>query len=549
MKRALRFLGTLLSGVLVLAMAIPAAGQGSLLSYSAPDCKYGGNIKSIEAVDAATVKFTFCNPDPAFPSKAAFSAFDIHQQAQLTKDNGGGDDLLNNPIGTGPYKLVKWDHGNEIDLTANENYRGAAPKIKNVVVKFNTDASKRWQELQAGAADGIEYPSPADYAAIQANSDFKLYPVPPTNILYLGINNTVKPFDNVMVRQAIAHAIDKKRIIDNFFPAGSTVAGQFMPSSIFGYTKDSKTNEFDAAMAKDLLKQSGVTLPITATLSYRAAVRSYNPQPGPIAQDVQAQLAAVGINVTLNEMESTAFLDAAQAGKLQLVMLGWGADYPDATDFLDYHFNNAAEQQFGTLDKTLDATLSKAAALSDPAARLALYKTANDRIADQVPMVPIANGANAQAFKAAVTGAYGNPFSAIQFGLLDNPGAGQLVWEQAGEPGSLYCDDETDGEALEVCEQINEALLSYKPGTGDVTAGLAGMPTANSDATEYTFKIADGAKWSDGTAVTANDVVATWDAVWDASSPNHKGRTGAFDYFSAFFGGFLNPPPVATKSS
>jgi len=541
MKRTLRFLGTLLTGALVLAMAVPAAGQGDLLKFSAPDCNYGGEIKSIEAVDASTVKFTLCSSDAAFPSKAAFSAFGIHPAAQLTKDSGGGDDLLNNPIGTGPYKLSKWDHGNEIDMVANENYRGPAPKAKNLVFKWNKDATARWNELQAGTADGIEYVGPGDFAAIEANKDFKLYAIPPVNILYLGINSTVKPFDNVKVRQAIAHAIDKKRIVDNFYPEGSTVATQFMPPTIFGYTKDSKNNEFDLAMAKQLMKDSGVTLPIEATLNYRDVVRPYFPQPGVITQDIQAQLKEIGINLTVSAMESVAFLDAAQAGKLQLVMLGWGADYPDATNFLDFHFNNPQEKQFGDVNPDLGAILKKAASTGDTTARLALYKQANDMIADTVPMVPIANGGPAHAFKAAVTGAYGNPFSAIQFALLGN-GADTMVWLQAGEPGSLYCNDESDGETLAACEQISESLLSFKPGAGDVEPGIASLPTANADATEYTFKLIDGVKWSDGTAVTANDVVLSWDVAWDAASPLHKGRSGAFDYFAGFFQGFLNPP-------
>ena len=123
MKRMLRVFVVLVAGILVVGLAAPASGQGDLLKFSAPDCKYGGNIKSIEAVDATTVKFTFCTPDPAFPSKAAFSAFDIHQAAQLNSTGGGGDALLSSPIGTGPYKLAKWDHGNEIDLAANEKMK------------------------------------------------------------------------------------------------------------------------------------------------------------------------------------------------------------------------------------------------------------------------------------------------------------------------------------------------------------------------------------------------------------------------------------------
>jgi ABC-type transport system substrate-binding protein len=549
MKRMLRVFGMLLVGVLVLGLVGPVAGQGDLLKYSAPDCKYGGNIKSIEAVDATTVKFTFCTSDPAFPSKAAFSAFDIHSAAYLQKTGGGGTELLNNPIGTGPYKLAKWDHGNEIDLVANENYRGPAPKVKNVIIKWNSEAAKRWQELQAGTADGIEYVGPSDFAAIQGNADFKLYPIPPANIFYLGINNKVKPFDNIKVRQAIAHAIDKKRIVDNFYPPASTVADQFMPPSIFGYTKDSKTNEYDVNMAKQLLKDSGVTLPIETTLSYRDVVRSYLPQPGVVAQDLQAQLKEIGINVTLNVVESSTYIAAATSGKLSLHLLGWGADYPDATNFLDYHFNNPTNLQFGDRDPKADEFLTQAAQLGDPAKRLPLYKQANDEIADFVPMVPIANGGAAQAFKATVAGAYGNPFSAIQFALLDNPGSDKLVWMQSGEPGSLYCNDESDGETLEACEQINEALLSFKPGTGDVTAGVAELPTVNADSTEYTFKLVSGIKFSDGTPLTANDVVQSWYVEWDASSPLHKGHTGEFTYFGGFFGSFLNPPPTPTPKS
>src|SRR5260221_9125431 len=222
MKKLLRVFVVFVAGMLVVGLAAPAAGQGSLLKYSGSDCKYGGEIKSIEAVDASTVKFTFCAPDPAFPSKAAFSAFDIHQLAQLQKTGGGGDELLSNPIGTGPYKLVKWDHGNEIDLVANENYRGTAPKIKNVVIKWNKEAAARWNELQAGTIDGIEYPAPGDFAAIQANAAFNLYPAPPATIFSSGTTNRSKPFDNTKVGMGIAQAINKKRIVANFARVGYT---------------------------------------------------------------------------------------------------------------------------------------------------------------------------------------------------------------------------------------------------------------------------------------------------------------------------------------
>ena len=104
----------------------PAAGGEMIATdtlYAAPNCDYGGEFKSIEAVDDNTVKFTLCTPDLAFPSKAAFSAFAIHSAKQLKK-TGGTSDLLENPIGTGPYMLDKWNKGDSIIMKGNPELLG-----------------------------------------------------------------------------------------------------------------------------------------------------------------------------------------------------------------------------------------------------------------------------------------------------------------------------------------------------------------------------------------------------------------------------------------
>ena len=121
-------------------------------------------------------------------------------------------------------------------------------------------------------------------------------------------------------------------------------------------------------------------------------------------------------------------------------------------------------------------------------------------------------------------------------------GQDQIVWIQNAEPISLYCSDETDGETLRACEQIFNSLLSYKPGGTSVEPGVADKCTPNADLTVWTCNLHPGVKFSDGTPLTANDVVATYAVQWDAADPLHTGSTGNFDYWSAFFGGFLNPP-------
>jgi ABC-type transport system substrate-binding protein len=122
-------------------------------------------------------------------------------------------------------------------------------------------------------------------------------------------------------------------------------------------------------------------------------------------------------------------------------------------------------------------------------------------------------------------------------------GQDQLVWMQNAEPSGLYCADETDGEALRVCEQINESLLAYEVGGTETVPALATDYESNDDLTEWTFTLREGVKFHDGSAFDADDVVKSYRVQWDAEDPLHVGREGLFTYWGALFGGFLNPPP------
>jgi ABC-type transport system substrate-binding protein len=526
--------------LLALGLALPAAGQ-DLMTYSAENCDYGGEFSSIEAVDELTVRFTLCYPDPAFPSKVAFTSYAI-QSSEHLEETGGGGDLVQNPIGTGPYRLERWDLGNEIVLTRNDDYWGEPAREQTMIIRWNAEASQRLIELQSGNVDGIDNPAPADFEVIANDPNLALYERPGTNVFYLGINNTVPPFDNELVRQAVAHAIDKQRIVDNFYPAGSIVATQFMPPSIFGYTEEVEPFPYDPDAARALLEETGVELPIETTISYRDVVRGYLPQPGVVAQDLQAQLAEVGINAEIVVMESGAFLDAADAGELSLHLLGWGADYPDATNFLDYHFGGGSSDQFGEKFDDITDALSRGARLADPDDRYPIYIEANTLIRDHVPMVPIAHGGSGTAFQANISGAHSSPLGNEAFVVMEDPDDDDLVWMQNGEPPGLYCADESDGEALRVCEQISESLLAYEVAGTAVVPSLATEWEANDELTVWTFTLREGVTFHDGTTFDANDVVLSYAVQWDAAHPLHVGRDGSFTYFPALFGGLLNPP-------
>ena len=241
-------------------------------------------------MDALTVKFSLCYPDPAFLSKIAFSAFAVHSSDQIMATGGGGTELLENPIGTGPYVLSNWSRGDELVMTRNDNYWGEPAANQTVVFRWSSEAAQRLLELQSGTVDGIDNPGPEDFAVVEADPNLQLVVRPALNVFYVGMTNTFAPFDNELVRQAVAMGIDRQRIVDNFYPAGSEVASHFTPCALPNGCAGDPWYEFDVAKAKELLAEAGFADGFDTTITYRDVVRGYLPQPGVVAQDIQAQL-------------------------------------------------------------------------------------------------------------------------------------------------------------------------------------------------------------------------------------------------------------------
>ena len=504
---------------------------------------YTGTLKKISATDRLTVVFDLCAPDPAFLPKVAFSVFGI-QDSDYLGAHAADKSLLDNPNGTGPYKLGTWEKGNRIVLNAFDDYWGEKAKTPNVEFRWSDEAAQRLLELQSGNVDGIDNPGADDIATIQSDSDLKFNPREGMNTFYLGFNNTIEPWTDENVRKGIALGINREELVQNFYPEGSEVATHFTPCSVpFGCEGDA-WYDFDAAEGKRLLQEANFDFSKTYKLQFRAAVRGYLPDPPVIATQIQQQLKNnLGIESTLDLQESGAFLDANAAGALDgIFLLGWGADYPDPTNFLDYHFGSGSGSKFGKPFDDIVAALNKGATSLDEATRKEAYTEANNLIKQHVPAVIVAHGASGTAFKADVAGSHSSPLSTEIFSVMQAANRDTLVWMQNAEPLSLYCGDETDGESLRACEQINEALYGYEIGGTEAVPSLATECKPNDDASSWTCTLRDGVKFHDGASLDANDVVVSYAAQWDTKHPLHVGRSGAFEYFPGLWGGFLNPP-------
>lgn len=512
----------------------PVAFEG--LTLDAGGCDYGGKVSSITALDESTVEFALCGPDPSFLAKVAFSVFGI-QPAEHLEATGGSP--LDNPVGTGPWALDSWNRGDSVVFSRNDAYYGEVAAQATAVFRWATEGAQRLLELQSGQVDMMTFPSPDDLEGIEADPNLVLLDKPEPNILYIAFTNTFAPFDNPLVRKAVAMGIDRQRIVDNFYPTGSEVASHFTPCSISGGCEGESWYDFDVEAAKALLAEAGFADGFDTKIYYRDVFRGYLPEPGLVAVDIQTQLKEnLGINAEVVVMESGEFIDESGAGRLDGIhLLGWTGDYPHATNFLDFHFNEN-NSQFGDPWPAIYEPLKEAAGLADVAATLPLYAVANDAIKENIPMIPVVHSVANYAASASVDGAYAPPWGDTMLNLVDN-GKDTIVFMQNAEPISLYCADETDGESLRVCLQVVEGLYSYAP-DGAVQPQLATSCDANEDLSVWTCHLREGVVFHDGSAFDANDVVASFSAGLDASSPLHEGNTGSFDYYAYLWDGLIN---------
>lgn len=508
------------------------------LKVAAETCDYGGEIKSIEAVDQYTVRFTLCKKDPAFLSKVAFGTFAIQDQDFLDAAQGSSVAMTDQTNGTGPYFVKDYRRGDQLVLEANPNYWGLPPKAKTIVFRWSQEPGQRLVQLSSRSVDGIDNPSPDDYFTIQGDAGLKLYNRQALNVFYLGMNNQIAPFDDEQVRRAFALAIDRQRIVENFYPQGSLVAEQFVPPSITpGYSENLAWYTYDPPQARLLLENSDFDFDQEIILSLRDVSRTYLPLPRQVAQDIQAQLAEIGVKVKINVMDSAIFLDSVAAGKEGLFMLGWTADYPDATNFYNFHFTGAS-LNFGTAFQDIEIAIDNAGSTTDETARKDYYKQVNELLKQYVPMIPIAHGASSAAFKVTIQNVNVGPLNE-NFEEMSSPND-QIIFIQNAEPISLWPADETDGETLRPALLIYSTLARFQPGGVEVVPDLAEKWEKSEDLLTWTFYLRREVRFTNGAVLDANDVVATFAAQWDAQSPNHTGNSGVFEYFQAFFGEFLN---------
>lgn len=385
-----------------------------------------------EALDDSTVKLILTRSSAAFLPALSLPSLAFHSPKALQEfgaDEGNVDEEgvfrptgtygTEHPTGTGPFKFESWTRGDRLVIVRNDDYWGEKAKLDSVIFRPIPDNAARLQALQTGEIQGYDLVEPQDMPTIEGDDSLQLVRRPAFNVGYVGINQGIPPMDQIEVRQAVAHGLDRAAVVSDFYPPGAEVAHEFMPPELFGYADDVTQYEFDPERSKELLQQAGLTLPVEIEFWFPTDVsRPYMPDPQRNFEAFRASLEQSGFRVTPRSAPwSPDYLGAADAGRAQLYLLGWTGDYGDPDNFVGTFFQTP-QPAWGT-DKNPNQEimdlLNEAEAEPDLEARTQQYQEINRKIADWIPGVPYVHTQPALAFAANVKGYLPSPISLEPF--------------------------------------------------------------------------------------------------------------------------------------
>jgi ABC-type transport system substrate-binding protein len=502
-------------------------------------------LARIDAPDERTVIFTLCATDPTFLQKMTIVSYGINDSGYLASATADGS-ILTTPNGTGPLKLVAWStEQEEVVLGRFEEYWGEKSASERVVFKWQGDSAARLVQLRAGTVDGIDNVAANDIEALAVAPEYQVFTRLPATTLYAGVNTAFEPFNDIRVRQAIAMTISSKRIVENFFPAGSAIATHYVPCVITYGCEGESWWPTDLNRARELLAEAGYPDGFKTRIVYRDAVRVSNPDPTGIATDLQAQLAEVGIDVTLEVQESTTFDANVLSGQLDGIFIrGWTPDYLEPLNYM-YRTLVGDYQKFGAAFESIAAPLRAASATPNSPQRAALFAEANNALREAAILTPLGHGSSAVAWSSVVNGAHSSPIADENFAQVSINGREQVVFLQSVEPASLYCADETDNSVLRICSQIHESLYTIETGGTKALPSLATSCEPSKNLTVWTCTLREKVRFHNGARFDAGDVRDSYAAQWDCANPAHVGRSGVFRYWE-FMSSFLNNDRCST---
>ena len=259
-------------------------------------------LARVDVVDDYTVRITTVGIDPLALTRVTDLGF-IGEKAYF--DRAGATEFGLKPVGTGPYKFVRWDKGSQVVMTANDGYWGGPVPVKNLTFKFIPDAATRVAALLSGEVDIAAEIPPELGARIDSSPNASISSQTDPMAVGVWLKPLAAPLNNRMVRQALNYAVNKDAIVKTIWAGRATVLGSPLFPGIFGYDSAVKPYPYDPAKAKTMLAQAGY--PNGFTFHTDVPIGGV-PLAKEAAEAVAGDLARVGVKMEMRTLEWASFL-------------------------------------------------------------------------------------------------------------------------------------------------------------------------------------------------------------------------------------------------
>ncbi len=378
------------------------------------------DVPGIEVVDDLTLRVTLATPNLAFLNVVAMNfAFPVPQHVVEDPSH----DFAKHPIGNGPYKLSEWRAGELIILDRNEHYSlGDRPIVDNIRFIMGQNAPQIVPRFEAGEVDILQDIPTGEFSRLQNDPQYENCWVSMSQgaIRYIFMNVEMPPFDNIKVRQAVWHAIDRERLI-KLMNGRAELATGVLPPTLPQHDPDLEGPIYDPDRSRALLAEAGYADGFDVDFYYYQEELRQK-----LAEAIMSDLQAVGIRANLIPRERDVFADEAGIKDKYAFALGeWYQDYPDPSNFLEVllhskHVRDQASNNYARYrNPEVDALLDAAKGETDPGRRTELYREAERLAMADFPWVPLHHEKAYILHQPRVTGVVLHPVDWIRLELVD----------------------------------------------------------------------------------------------------------------------------------
>ena len=333
--------------------------------------------------------------------------------------------LFQHSAGSGPFTLQSYTPSQELVLVRNPRYWGPAPRLERIMFRHVPDPVTQALQVVRGDIDVASSIGPDQEEPLRRVQSVVVRATPAATTFYILMNNNPDvggPFSNPKVQQAVRYALDYDGIMKIAGPGAARLAG-VIPTLMPGSLDPREAAKQDLARARALLKESGLPA-VAGKFQYSSDAIQFGVPTSLIAQKIQADLARVGINLTLDGLPNVTALTLYRAGKDQFGCWGWAADWPDASDFLVYAPGRVVGKRAGWLPSASPAaqrlaSLADAAeAEPDPRKRIVMLQQFEHIMAEVGPYVPLFQPAIPFAHRSNVEGVSYNSVWALDLAAI-----------------------------------------------------------------------------------------------------------------------------------